>query len=409
LSCQHDGVHPLDDHPLRTLFRAPRAGTRRASSWDRTGGNDDYVRVPPGAATTLLDVTGAGCVTRIYVALAAYELTDLRDGILRCWWDGEAEPSVEVPLGDFFGVTHGRVREYSSFFTTVNPGMGASPGLNAYFPMPFATGARIEIENRADAFLGGPLGMVWFHIEYETFDEPPPEDVLRFHAQYRQERPTTPAMEPRDTQLHPGVNLDGDHNYVALEAQGRGQMVGLVLEVENIAGGWYGEGDDMVFVDGDAWPPRIHGTGHEEVFGAGACVLREYSRPYAGFHLVENRDYHGLVGMYRWYVADPIRFDRSLRWTIEHGHANNFGNDYSSLAYWYQTEPHAPFPVLPERDAMRPPLPAGFEEVRLEILTGMAKLAGPAENLARVAQFAEPYYRGEFDLARERLRALDLP
>jgi Protein of unknown function (DUF2961) len=111
LSCQHDGVHPLDDHPLRTLFRAPRSGTRRASSWDRTGGNDDYVRVPPGAATTLLDVTGAGCVTRIYVALAAYELTDLRDGILRCWWDGEAEPSVEVPLGDFFGVTHGRVRE----------------------------------------------------------------------------------------------------------------------------------------------------------------------------------------------------------------------------------------------------------------------------------------------------------
>jgi hypothetical protein len=186
-------------------------------------------------------------------------------------------------------------------------------------------------------------------------------------------------------------------------------MVGLVLEVENIAGGWYGEGDDMVFVDGDAWPPRIHGTGHEEVFGAGACVLREYSRPYAGFHLVENRDYHGLVGMYRWYVADPIRFDRSLRWTIEHGHANNFGNDYSSVAYWYQTEPHAPFPVLPGRDAMRPPLPAGFDEVRLEILTGMAKLAGPADNLARVAQFAEPYYRGEFDLARERLRALDLP
>jgi len=246
--------------------------------------------------------------------------------------------------------------------------------------MPFATGARIEIENRADAFLGGPLGMVWFHIEYETFDEPPPQDVLRFHAQYRQERPTTPAMEPRDTQLHPGVNLDGDHNYVALEAQGKGQMVGLVLEVENIAGGWYGEGDDMVFVDGDAWPPRIHGTGHEEVFGAGACVLREYSRPYAGFHLVEDREYRGLVGMYRWYVADPIRFDRSLRWTIEHGHANNFGNDYTSVAYWYQTEPHAPFPALPERDAMRPPLPDGFDEVRMEILTGMAKLAGPAEN-----------------------------
>jgi hypothetical protein len=401
--------HPLDDHPLRSLFRAPRAGSYRASSWDRSGGNDDFIRIPAGATVTLLDQPGAGCITRIYVALIAPELSDYRDGILRCFWDGEDTPSVEVPLGDFFGVTHGRIREYASFFTTVNPGMGASPGLNAYFPMPFGAGARIEIENRAGTALGGPLGMVWYHIEYERHDEPPPDDVLRFHAQYRQERPTVPAMEPHDTQLHDGVNVDGAANYVALEATGAGQMVGLVLEVENVAGGWYGEGDDMVFVDGDAWPPRIHGTGHEEVFGSGACTLREYTRPYAGFHLVERPDFGGLVGMYRWYVADPIHFGRSLRWTIEHGHANNFANNYSSVAYWYQTEPHAPFPALPERDAMRPPLPPGFDEVRLEVLAGMLKLAGPVENFARMASFTEPYFRGEFDLALERLRDLDLP
>ena len=401
-------THPLDDHPLRTLFRAPRSGARRSSSWDRTGGNDDYVRIPPGRSVTLLDQEGPGCITRIYVALAAHELTDNRDGILRCWWDGEDMPSVEVPLGDFFGVTHGRIREYGSFFTTVNPGMGASPGMNAYFPMPFATGARIEIENRADTFLGGVLGMVWFHVEYEIFAEPPPGDVLRFHAQYRQERPTVPAMEPHDTQLHGGVNLDGVENYVALDARGKGQMVGLVLEVENIAGGWYGEGDDMVFIDGDTWPPRIHGSGHEEVFGSGACTISEYARPYSGFHLVEHGDYRGLVGMYRWHVADPIRFDESIRWTIEHGHANNFGNNYASVAYWYQTEPHAPFPTLPARDAMRPPLPDEFDEVRLEVLGGMARLVGPAENLSVMATFTEPYYRGEFALARERLRALGL-
>jgi len=113
--------------------------------------------------------------------------------------------------------------------------------------------------------------------------------------------------------------------------------------------------------------------------------------------------------MYRWYVADPIRFDESLRWTIEHGHANNFANDYASVAYWYQDQPAAPFPPLPDRDAMRPPLPEGFDEVRREVLAGMARLAGPAENLARMATFTEPYYRGEFDVARERLRALDLP
>jgi hypothetical protein len=400
--------HPLDDHPLRTLFSTPRSEVRRASSWDRTGGNDDYIRIAPGETFTLLEEGGPGCITRIYFAFAAPELTDYRDAILRCFWDGEDTPSVEVPLGDFFGVTHGRIREYTSAFTSVNPGMGASPGLNAYFPMPFGAGARIEVENRADTYLGGLLGMVWFHIEYEVFAAPPSDEVLRFHAQYRQERPTTPAMEPHDVQLHDGVNLDGRENYVALDATGAGQMVGLVLEIENVAGGWYGEGDDMVFIDGDTWPPRIHGSGHEEVFGSGACVLREYAAPYSGFHLVENATYEGLIGMYRWYVADPIRFDQSIRWTIEHGHANNFANDYSSVAYWYQTAPHAPFPMLPERDAMRPSLPDGFDEVRIEVLTGMAKLAGSPENFAVVATFAEPYYRGEFDLALERLRALDL-
>ena len=401
--------HPLDDHPLRHLLAAPRASTHRSSSWDRSGGNDDFVRIGPGDRATLLEVEGAGCVNRIYAALAAHELTDHRDAILRCWWDGEATPSVEVPLGDFFGLAHGRMREYRSFFTAVNPGMGASPGMNAYFPMPFATSARIEVENRADQALGGVLGMFWFHVEYETYSAPPPDDVLRFHAQYRQERPTTAAMEPANTQLHGGVNLDGAENYVALEATGRGQMVGLVLEIDNVAGGWYGEGDDMVFVDGDTWPPRIHGTGHEEVFGAGACVLREYAGPYSGVHLVEHDDFSGLVAMYRWYVADPIRFERSIRWTIEHGHANNFANGYTSVAMWYQDEPHGTFPALPDRDAMRPPLPPDFDEVRLAVLTGMARLAGPAEDLRRVARFAEPYYRGEFELARERLAELDLP
>ncbi len=379
---------------------------KRSSSWDRTGRNDDYIRIGPGETVTLLDECGAGCITRIYLALAAPELTDHRDGILRCFWDGEESPSVEVPMGDFFGVTHGRIREYASFFTAVNPGMGASPGLNAYFPMPYATRALIQIENRAETFLGGMLGMVWYHIEHEVFDEPPPPEVLRFHAQYRQERPTVPAMDPCNEQLHDGSNLDGADNYLALDARGKGQMIGLVLEIDNIAGGWYGEGDDMVFIDGDAWPPRIHGTGHEEVFGSGACNWHEYANPYSGFPLVERADFGGLVGMYRWYVADPIRFDESIRWTIEHGHANNFENDYTSVAYWYQNEPHVPFDRLPPAAAMRPPLPEGFEEVRLAVLAAMAKLGGSVENFSRIATFAEPFYRGELDLAMQRISEL---
>ena len=165
----------------------------------------------------------------------------------------------------------------------------------------------------------------------------------------------------------------------------------------------------MVFVDGDTWPPRIHGTGHEEVFGAGACVLREYAGPYSGVHLIEHDDFSGLVAMYRWYVTDPIHFQRSIRWTIEHGHANNFANGYASVAMWYQDEPHGAFRALPERDAMRPPLPGDFDEVRLAVLTGMARLAGPAEDLRRVARFAEPYYRGDFELAKRRLAELDEP
>ena len=139
------------------------------------------------------------------------------------------------------------------------------------------------------------------------------------------------------------------------------------------------------------------------------CVLEEFAGPYSGVHLIEHTDFSGLVGMYRWYVADPIHFDECIRWTIEHGHANNFENNYASVAMWFQDEPHAPFPPLPDRDDMRPSLPEGFDDVRLQVLAGMARLAGPAENLAQIATFARPYYRGEFALALERLADLDLP
>ena len=127
-------------------------------------------------------------------------------------------------------------------------------------------------------------------------------------------------------------------------------MLGVLLQVHNLGGGWCGEGDDTVFVDGrpgEQWPSTHHGTGSEEVFGGGASPNVAYTGPYTGFHLVENPDLAGKNAMYRWYLTDPIRFERSLVWTIEHGHANNYGNDYASVAYWYQVEPHAEFPRLP--------------------------------------------------------------
>lgn len=399
--------YPLPQHLLRSLFTLTGARSRRASSWDRSGGNRDYFTVGSGETVTLLEHDGPGCITHCYCALAFPELTDYRDAIVRCYWDGETTPSVEVPLGDFFGLAHARIRFVRSALVSVNPGFGSSHGLNAYFPMPFATGARITLEHRGDGPLGGLFPALWYHIDYEVYDQPPPADALRFHAQWRHEMPTAAVGAQPNVQLHEGVNLTGADNYVALEAAGAGQMVGLLLEINNIAGGWYGEGDDMVFIDGETWPPSIHGTGTEEIFGGGACPASEYAAPYHGFHLIESSDYAGLVGAYRWFVHDPIRFTRSLRWTVEHGHANNFANEYASVAYWYQTEPHAPFPALPDRAALRPPLPPIYEEARAEfsaaLLGALQQLPNQAA-LYRVASIGELFYAGRFDAALQRLR-----
>ena len=398
--------HPLQHHPLRTLFTHTGARSRRASSWDRTGGNRDFITVESGETAVLLEHEGPGCITHFYCALALPELTDYRDAILRCYWDGEATPSVEVPLGDFFALAHARIRLVRSALISVNPGFGSSHGLNAYFPMPFSTSARVTIEHRGDQPLGGVLRALWYHVDYETYESPLPPDTLRFHAQWRHEKPTVAVGPQPNVQLHEGINLDGAENYVALDAAGAGQMAGLVLQINNIAGGWYGEGDDMVFVDGEPWPPAIHGTGTEEIFGGGACPAREYAGPYHGFHLIESPDYAGLVGAYRWFVNDPIRFTRALRWTVEHGHANNFANEYASVAYWYQTEPHAPFPTLPERTALRPPLPSIYDEAREAFFAALYESLKAMPNQAplfRVAAVGELFYAGRFAEALRRL------
>ena len=400
-------MHPLLAHPMAAMFRRRRAESRRASSFDRNGGNFDFIRVEPGATATLLQHDGSGCITHLYVAMALQDLRDHRNAILRCFWDGASRPSVEVPLGDFFALAHGRVREFTSAMVAVNPGFGLSHGLNAYFPMPFATGARVTLENRGATVLGGPFGAVWFHVDYEVYPEPPPEDVHRFHACWRQERPTEAIGGSPNVTLHGAKNTDGAANYVALDTRGEGRMVGLVLEIDNRQGErWYGEGDDMVFVDGEAWPPRIHGTGTEEIFGGGACPSTEYAGPYAGYPLVESPSYAGLVGMYRWYVHDPIHFARSIRWTVEHGHANNFANDYASVAYWYQT-PAGELPPLPAASAMLPPLDERYDEARALLLEVFGQSRSPADPTRFIAacRAAAPLLRGDSAAAIAALRA----
>jgi hypothetical protein len=275
--------------------------------------------------------------------------------------------------------------------------------------MPFASGARITVENRGPVALGGPIGALWYHVEYETYDEALPEAVDRFHACWRQERPTVAVGDEPNVTLHGAVNLDGAENYVALETAGAGRMVGLVLEIDNLQGTtWYGEGDDMVFVDGETWPPSVHGTGTEEIFGGGASPTDEYAGLYSGYHLIESPLYDGLVAMYRWYVHDPIHFATSLRWTIEHGHANNFANDYASVAYWYQT-PRATLARLPDAADMLPArLGDEYEEAReLVNRTAIGAFGGGPTTFFEVCRAAAPFYAGRFGEAVAALRAFE--
>lgn len=229
--------------------------------------------------------------------------------------------------------------------------------------MPFENGARITLENDG----GVENFLLWYHIDYEQYPGGAlPPDTGRFHAQWRQVI-AAPVREgnPKNTQLGNAAvkNPTGEDNYVILDAEGRGTYMGLFLTVDNVVGGWYGEGDDMIFVDG-ARTPTSAGTGHEEVFNAGCCPDTEYWGAYTGFYLIENRNgnFGGKNQMYKFYVNDPVRFQKSVRVTIEHGHANNFENDYTSTAFWYQAEPHKAFPPIPPAGRRLPRWPAGVQE-----------------------------------------------
>jgi hypothetical protein len=351
--------------PLDQLYRLKSNVTARISSADPTGGNRDWLTIGPGETKTLAEISGAGVLRRFYMAPLADDRMRYRKLTLRMYWDGETEPSVEVPLGDFFGSGLGTLRYFHSLVVDVNPGIRAGDfdGLVSYLPMPFAKKARVTLENdgRVSDF------RVWYHIDYEKFaDGGLPPDAGRLHAQWRREAHTTvPKESLKNTTLgnDKTPNLTGKDNFVILEAKGTGAYVGLFLTVDNLVGGWYGEGDDMIFIDG-AQKPVYQGTGHEEVFNAGCCPDAEFWGAYTGFYLIENRDgrFRGKNQMYRFYVNDPIRFSKEIRVTIEHGHANNFENDYTSTAFWYQHEPHRPFPALPAAAERVPAWPAEVAE-----------------------------------------------
>ncbi len=364
---------------LAGLARLRDFKSRRLSSWDRSGGNLDAVFVAPGSTVVLGEIAGAGCVKHIWMTLMSLpeEPHELRQTVLRIFWDGEESPSVEVPLGDFFGIGHGLRRNFVSLPLQMSPEAGR--GFSCWFPMPFARGARFEVENQ-----GAAQRLLFFHVDYEEHRAIAP-DVARFHAWWnRVERTAGTAAEHGYTRrdygyddrrpVGPGFgiggpwqrpNLTGERNYVILHARGNGHYAGCNLNVdvfERQVNDWYGEGDDMIFIDGEPWPPRLHGTGTEDYFGTAFCPKQEYCAPYHGITVYSGDEawpWGGKSSMYRFHIEDPIRFEREIRVTIETGHDNALANDYSSTAYWYQLDRTEPLPALPpaERRIPRPDPP----------------------------------------------------
>ena len=282
------------------------------------------ITLPKGSKTTLAEIAGPGAIEHIWITC---DTKAYRDCILRMWWDGEATPSVEVPLGDFFCNGHALRCNANSLPLAVNP----SGGFNCYWPMPFRKSAKIEVESQHKDDIGG----FFYQITYEL--DAVADDAAYFHAQWR--RSVTPIDKPEHTILE-GI-------------KGRGHYVGTYLAWTQLANGWWGEGEIKFFMDGDTGAPTICGTGTEDYFGGAWGFGETYSTAFLGYPLW--RRVEGEVpkhGLYRWHILDAIRFEKDLRVTIQalgwwpNGKFQPLQDDIASVGYWYQMEPHAPFPEM---------------------------------------------------------------
>jgi hypothetical protein len=347
---------PVSDLSSLATLRSYQA--RRAGSWDRTGGNQDFVpESKAGETITLMDVKGPGQIGHIW--LAVNPLPDsslyLKQIVLRAYWDGEQSPSVEVPIGDFFGLGLGEFFTYQSALTNVSP----CYALNCYFPMPFNKSARLTLVNE------GPTKVdnYYFNIDWVSFDDPR-QDVGYFHAQYRQQAPCHGWTDQWTSEYAPAIdqkkNLDGKDNYVFFEAEGRGHFVGVTQSVLQNQDDWFGEGDEMIFID-DSVLPVITGSGTEDYYNGSWDFrgpngkVQPYSYPFIGCPYIQNPEKVGArYCLYRWHLEGPIPFRKNIRVTIEHGHANHRSDNFYTVGYWYQTEPHKPFPPLPKSDERTP-------------------------------------------------------
>jgi hypothetical protein len=294
---------------------------------------------------TIAEIDGSGSIQHIWMTPTG----NWRYTIIRIYWDDETTPSVEAPVGDFFCMGWGKYSPLQSLAVAVNPGSA----FNCYWPMPFRKKCKITMENIADKDM-----YLYYQVDYILTDVP--ADAAYFHAQF-----------------HRTNSLPYKQDYVLVDGiKGRGQYVGTYLAIGITNNGWWGEGEIKFFMDDDTKFPTICGTGTEDYFcgsydfdtkkkndaGVERTDYTEFCSPYTGMPQVIRGDAHYEVmqrfGLYRWHITDPVRFEKSLKVTIQSLGWRNDGrylpqqNDMASVVFWYQTEPHAPFPKLPERDLL---------------------------------------------------------
>ena len=302
----------------------PAASARAADDLGQGWKVRPFLRVNAGRTVTLMDVDGPGVIRHIWMVEGLS-----RAHVLRIYWDHEKTPSVEVPVPDFFAVGHETFAPVNSQPVIVNP----RNALNCYWPMPFRKHVRITFTNDSP---DKDLKLLAFQIDYAL--KQVPENAAYFHAQFR--RVTT------DT-VNPYIILDG--------VKGKGKYVGTFLAWTQMEKGWFGEGEIKFYMYGDTKFPTICGTGTEDYFLGSYGFPHPYTTAYVGTTLPANYDAPppNFWSLYRWHILDPIYFDHDLRVTIQalgwgaNGKYKKMADDIASVAYWYQTEPHAPFPPLP--------------------------------------------------------------
>jgi hypothetical protein len=325
----------LADLPRLKTFTAHRSSSENPF----IGSNDDSKRIMPGETLVMADLSGPGVVTHIWLTVADNEYAWPRLVRLRVYYDGKKTPSVDVPLGDFFGVGHGYERQLDSL-----PVRDSSFGRarNSYWPMPFRKSCRITATDEGNR----PVTMFYYHVDWQKHASLP-ADTAYFHGYYRQERPA----------------ISGK-NYEFLNVRGRGHYVGTVLNVIQAGVGWFGEGDDLFYVDG-VKHPQIMGTGTEDYFND-AWDLRVAYGPWTGTPIAEGERLGARLGAYRWHVPDPVPFTQSLWAGIEHAgwtyHPDGSLRSgfeerpdfFSSAAFWYQVGVNEDLPEPPFGEARLP-------------------------------------------------------